>query len=147
MAADDPAREMAANCIAVRVRVLNRFVTALCETGLRGHGISVAQVNIMVVAGHAGPLTPTALSTALVMDKSTLSRDVTALLANGWLRKSEGPDRRSHTLELTTAGRDKLAAILPVWRQAQKDLQAQLGAENVPPLFDAVARVWAAGSD
>lgn len=144
MSASDPVREIAEKCIAVRVRVLNRLVTGVCDAGLRGHGITVAQVNILVAVGHAGPLTPTALSAALVMDKSTLSRDVAALLANKWLRKAPGADKRSHTLELTPAGRDKLAAITPAWRAAQAELSERLGAANLDGVFAAVERVWAA---
>ena len=76
MRAADPIREIAEGCIAVRVRLLNRLVSGVCDAGLRGHGVSVAQVNILVAVGQAGPLTPTRLAARLVMDRSTLSRDV-----------------------------------------------------------------------
>lgn len=138
----DPVTEIADGCIAVRVRLLNRLVSGVCDAGLRGHGLSVAQVNILVAVGHSGPLTPSEVAAALVMDKSTLSRDVGPLLKKGWLRKAAGPDRRSHTLELTAAGREKLAAILPAWRAAQRELRERLGPDNLAGLFAAVDRVW-----
>lgn len=142
MAKHDAVREIAEGCIAVRVRLLNRFVTGLCEAGLRGHDLSVAQMNILVAVGHAGPLTPTQVAAALVMDKSTLSRDVEPLLARDWLRKVAGTDKRSHTLELTPAGREKVASILPVWRDAQAALRELLGAGNLTGIFAAAERVW-----
>ena len=77
------------------------------------------------------------------MDKSTLSRDVESLLKRGWLRKVAGGDRRSHKLELTPAGRDKVAAILPAWQAAQTALRAKLGTENLAGVFAAADRVWA----
>jgi DNA-binding MarR family transcriptional regulator len=145
MPARDPIDEMAKGCIAVRVRLLNRLVSGVCDAGLRGHGISVAQMNILVAVGHAGPLKPTDVAAALVMDKSTLSRDVVVLLDSGWLRRGGGDDKRSHTLELTPAGREKLTSLLPVWRAGQAELRKRLGAENLAGLFAAVDRVWAEG--
>lgn len=136
----DPVAEIARACIAVRVRMLNRLVTRVCDAGLRGHGVSVAQVNILVAVGHAGPVAPSDLAAALVLDKSTLSRDVVALLGRGWLRKAAGADKRSHRLELTPAGREKVASILPAWRAAQDELRDRLGADNLAGVFAAVER-------
>ncbi|MBA4062818.1 MAG: MarR family transcriptional regulator [Isosphaera sp.] len=139
----DPVREIAEGCVAVRIRLLARLVTARCDAGLRGHGVRVAQVNILVAAGAMGPVTPTDLAARLVMDKSTLSRDVAALLRKGWLKKVGTDDQRSHTLELTPAGRGKLASLLPVWRKAQAELREELGGEHLAGVFGAVDRVWA----
>jgi DNA-binding MarR family transcriptional regulator len=139
----DPVTEMAEGCIAVRVRLLNRLVTAVCDAGLRGHGASVAQVNVLVAVGHSGPLSPTDLAAALVMDKSTLSRDAAPLLKYGWLRKVPGADKRSHQLELTPAGRAKVASLLPAWRAAQKALKERLGDVYLAGVFAIADRVWA----
>ena len=139
---DDPAAHIARHCVAVRVRLLARYVTGVCDAGLRGTGLRVGQVNILVAAGHAGPLTPTALAAALVMDKSTLSRDVAPLLARRLLRKTPGPDGRSHTLELTASGRKKLAALLPAWQAAQDELLRRLGDANLAGVFAAADRLW-----
>jgi len=143
VAKPDPVAEIAEGCIAVRVRLLNRLVTAVCDSGLRGHGVSVAQVNVLVAVGHSGPLAPTDLAAALVMDKSTLSRDVAPLLKAGWLKKVPGADKRSHKLELTTAGREKVAALLPAWRAAQKALRDRLGDVYLAGVFAIADRVWA----
>lgn len=51
------------------------------------------------------------LATRLNLDKSTLSRTVTALVRAGLLEHGEGPDRRRKPLRLTVAGREKLAAV------------------------------------
>jgi DNA-binding MarR family transcriptional regulator len=139
----DTVAEIARECIAVRVRLLNRVVSGVCDAGLRGHGISVAHVNILAAVGHVGPVTPTDLAAGLVLDKSTLSRDVVALLAAGWLAKVPGADNRSHRLELTPAGRAKVASLMPVWRAAQAELRERLGADNLAGVFAAVDRVWA----
>jgi DNA-binding MarR family transcriptional regulator len=136
--------EIAGECVAVRVRLLNRLVTGIYDAALRPHGLGVGQSNVLGAVGFAGPLTPTALARVLVMDKSTLTRDVRPLLAKGWLRKGPGPDKRSHTLELTAAGRAKLAATVPAWRAAQAEVRQVLGDAAVAGVFAGVERVWAA---
>jgi len=81
-------RQMARECIAVRTRLLNRLVTGVCDAGLRPFGVRVAQVNILCAVANSGPITPTDLAAALVLDKSTLSRDMAKVLENGWVEKT-----------------------------------------------------------
>lgn len=142
MPSPDPIREIAEGCIAVRIRLLNRYVSGLCDAGLREHGLSIALTNILVAVGCAGPITPSQVAAKLVLDRSTLSRDVQTLLAQGLLRKVPGTDKRSHALELTPAGRDKLAALLPAWQKAQEELRDLLGADNLVGIFAAAGRIW-----
>jgi DNA-binding MarR family transcriptional regulator len=110
---------------------------------IRPHGVRVAQVSILSAVGRAGPVTPTELARNLVMDRSTLSRDLESLLDEGWLTSTAGEDRRSYHLQLTPAGQAKLEAIMPAWRLAQAEVTRRLGEENLEGLFAAVDRLWA----
>ena len=56
--------------------------------------VRVAQVNVLCAVANSGPVTPTDLAAALVMDKSTLSRDVEKLVARGWVETAAGDDAR-----------------------------------------------------
>jgi DNA-binding MarR family transcriptional regulator len=136
-------RQMARECIAVRVRLLNRLITGVCDTGLRPFGVRVAQVNILVVVAHDGPITPNEVARRLVMDKSTLSRDAEKLIANGWLNRTDGDDGRSHTLRITTEGLDLLDRIHPVWAAGQKKMAAILGVDTVGAVASTVNGLWA----
>ncbi len=113
MAVPAKVRQMARECVAVRVRLLNRLVTGVCDDGLRPHGVRVAQVNVLCAIANAGPITPTDLAAALVMDKSTLSRDVEKLIEKGWVETATGEDARSHTLAATAVGVAFLDEIHP----------------------------------
>lgn len=136
-------RQMARECLAVRVRLLNRLVTAACDEELRPHGVRVAQVNVLCAVANAGPVTPTDLAATLVMDKSTLSRDVEKLIARGWVETAAGDDARSHTLTATAAGVAFLEEIHPHWLKTQKRLAAQLGPVFVASLSATVDQIWA----
>jgi DNA-binding MarR family transcriptional regulator len=134
---------MARECIAVRTRLLNRLVTGVCDAGLRPHGVRVAQVNILCAIANSGPLTPTDLAAALVLDKSTLSRDMTKLLEKGWVETQPGEDARSHLLVATPEGIAFLEQIHPIWADAQKRLAKRLGAVLVAAMSETVNDIWA----
>src|SRR3954469_927465 len=88
-----PAEVIAAECIAVRVRVLNRAITALYDDALRPHGLRVGQLNLLVAVARMGTARPADLGRALSMDRSTVSRDVEVLRRHGWLEIEAGAGR------------------------------------------------------
>jgi DNA-binding MarR family transcriptional regulator len=143
MTAPTHVRQMARECIAVRVRLLNRLITKVCDDGLRPFGVRVAQVNILVAVAHDGPITPNEVAKRLVLDKSTLSRDADKLIASGWLATDPSDDGRSHTLRITPAGLELLDRIHPVWVAGQKKLAAILGAGTVGAIGGTVNDLWA----
>src|SRR3954469_25075445 len=90
-----PAAELiAGECLAVRVRTLNRAVTALYDEALRPHGLRVGQLNLLVAVARAGTARPGDLCRILRMDKSTLSRDVEVMRRNGWVGEGDSADAR-----------------------------------------------------
>ena len=52
------ARNIAQNCIAVRVRKLNRMITAIYDEGFRPLGLTVAQFNLLVAIASSSNITP-----------------------------------------------------------------------------------------
>ena len=102
---ESPAAEViAGECLAVRVRTLNRAVTALYDEALRPHGLRVGQLNLLVAVARMGTARPGDLCRILQMDKSTLSRDVEVMRRNGWLEVDDSADARARPLRLSAAG-------------------------------------------
>jgi hypothetical protein len=67
---------IAKNCIAVRLRLLNRVVTSLYDDALRSLGLKVSQLNILVVTAKLGLARPAQVCDIVQLDTSTLSRNV-----------------------------------------------------------------------
>lgn len=143
MAASALIRQMGRECIAARIRILNRLVTQECDEGLRPHKVRVALVNVLVAVAVSGPVTPTTLARRLFLDKSTLSRDVEKLLEKAWLEAVPSEDGRSHTLQATEAGLAFLETLHPAWDAAQKRVAERLGPEFLSSLSRAVDGLWA----
>jgi DNA-binding MarR family transcriptional regulator len=128
---------MARDCIAVRLRALNRAVSALYDDALRPHGLRIGQANILVAVARMGTARPGEVCRILRMEKSTLSRDVEVMRRNGWLEVSEEAGGRTRPLRLTPGGRAVLDNVFPAWKQAQRKAKTLLGDEVV----DAIAKV------
>jgi DNA-binding MarR family transcriptional regulator len=117
--------------LAVRVRMLNRVITNLYDEALRPLGLKVSQLNILVVTAKLGTARPAEVCDILLLDPSTLSRNVERMQAHGWLEVVADSDRRAQPFRLTAAGRALLKRAMPLWEQAQQRAAELLGPEGV----------------
>jgi DNA-binding MarR family transcriptional regulator len=122
---------IACECIAVRLRLLNRVVTNLYDDALRPLGMKISQLNILVATGKFGLAQPARVCDILQLDTSTLSRNVERMRAKGWLEVVAGEDARTQSFRLTARGMKLLERAVPAWEEAQKKATQLLGEEGV----------------
>ena len=132
---------IAGECIAVRLRMLNRVVTNIYDDALRPLGVRVSQMNILVAAGRMGTARPAEVCERLHLDVSTLSRNVERMKARGWLEVIPDEDGRAQPFRLTNDGRKLLEKAVPAWKKAQKQAKSLLGDGIVDLLGQAVERL------
>jgi DNA-binding MarR family transcriptional regulator len=121
-------------CVAVRLRLLTRAVTKIYNQALRPHGLTISQMNILVAVAYLGQAKQQDICQALHLEKSTLSRDLTRMRAQGWVTEAPGDDPRATILSATTAGKKLLEKAFPAWRQAQEEAKALLGEKEAASL-------------
>jgi DNA-binding MarR family transcriptional regulator len=126
------AARIADACIAVRLRLLSRRVTSIYNRELRPHGLTIEQMNILVVAFRLENGTQQDVSRALHLEKSTVSRDVSRMCDRGWMMRRR--DDRGARLVVTAAGQRLLHKTFPAWLAAQRKSGALLGAAGVASL-------------
>jgi DNA-binding MarR family transcriptional regulator len=122
---------IARNCIAVKVRQLNRVITNVYDDALRPLGLKISQLNVLVAAAKLGLAEPTKLCEILQMDASTLSRNVDRMRAKGWLEIVSGEDGRTQPFRLTPRGTRLLEKAIPAWERAQHRAAELLGPDGV----------------
>ena len=132
---------IARNCIAVRLRLLNRVVTNLYDDALRPLGLKVSQLNILVVTAKLGLAQPAKVCDILHLDTSTLSRNVERMRAKGWLEVVPAEDARTQPFRLTAQGKRLLEKAVPAWEQAQKQAEELLGDEGIALLNKAAKKL------
>jgi len=132
---------IAGECIAVRMRMLNRVVTNIYDDALRPLGLKVSQMNILVAAGKMGTARPAEVCERLHLDVSTLSRSVERMKARGWLEVIPDEDGRAQPFRLTAQGNKLLERATPAWNKAQARAKTFLGEGIVELLGGAVKRL------
>jgi DNA-binding MarR family transcriptional regulator len=131
------AQTIVAECVAVRLRSLNRSITNLYDEALRPLGLRVGQLNILVAVACMKLARPLDLCRVLCMDKSTLSRDVKVMQRRGWLEEGPREDARTRPLRMTAAGSRLLKKSLPAWQAAQAKAVDLLGKDATAALLRA----------
>ena len=114
------------NCLALRQAA--RHVTRFYDRFMTPVGLRSTQFSILARLKRVGPLTINQLAADLVMDRTTLGRNIRPLVREGLVAVVTGStDRRSKELRLTAAGRARLRAGAKCWVQAQAGFEAAFG--------------------
>jgi len=120
-------REILATCACHRVRTAARAVTRAYDEALRPVGLRATQLSVLIAAAVDNALSITALANLMGMDRSTLTRNLRPLEAEGLITIGREGWRRSRTLEITKKGRSRLRDAMPLWEKAQRALRTKLG--------------------
>ena len=115
-------------CACFNLRKAARAVTQLYDEVLAPSGLRGTQFSVLAVIAAAGSATMTELADTLVMDRTTLTRNLKPLLGRGLVERGEGEDRRQRPIAITAAGREALDQALPLWEKAQARIAGGLGA-------------------
>ncbi|KQP10951.1 MarR family transcriptional regulator [Methylobacterium sp. Leaf99] len=118
-----------------------RQLTQFYDRHLAPTGLRASQYAVLSRLGRLETASINQLAEALVMNRTTLGRALRPLQRDGLVRVGPGADGRTRALCLTAAGRDRLAAGLPLWRHAQDAFEAAFGAAEAEGLHAAMGRV------
>lgn len=137
------ARQMEQNCLAMRVRLINRIISRIYDDALRPHGLKGSQMSILAAISALGHPGPSEICQMLHLDVSTLSRNVSRMKKKGWLTMSPAKDRRAHQLHLTDAGSQMIVDAFSSWQRAQKRVKKILGEDNTTAISKVAGDLWA----
>src|SRR5262245_27332256 len=121
------------NCFAVRATA--RHVSQSYDQFLAPAGLRTTQFSILTKLKRKGPVTINTLAEDMVMDRTTLGRNILPLERDGLIRiEPSASDRRAKELHLTKAGEKRLQAALKRWSQAQARFETVFGAKRAADL-------------
>ena len=141
-------------CTNHKLRQLSRMLTRHYNGYVSATGLKNSQYSLLSHVVLFGPIRPTDLAGRMLVDASTLTRNLQPLVTQGWVRQLPGENARSRLIDATDAGRTKRAEAQRAWKRAQLALNEQLGTERVAALHSfiddcmgALDRKEAAASD
>ena len=128
-------------CTCANLRKAVRAVSQLYDDAFRPIGLRATQFGLLGATGMLGPLTINRLAEAIVMDRTTLTRNLRPLEKQGLLRIRPGKDRREREVSITKRGEIILATGYPLWKKAQGKVIKGLGQQRVGRLLKDLSAV------
>ena len=121
--------KMSLSCACYNLRRASRAVTQLFDSYFDEVGLKATQFTILAALAWADEKPPTIgeLADTLVLEQSSLSRNLAVLERLGFIRLVPGEeDRRERIVSLTRTGRAALAKGFPIWKKAQAAIASAL---------------------
>jgi DNA-binding MarR family transcriptional regulator len=134
---------MSTDCACFNVRKAARALTSLYDRALAPTGLRATQGTLLVALARAGDIPVTRLAGILGMDRTTLTRNLEPLERDGLVVARPGPDRRVKLAGITEKGRKALAAAMPLWREAQRQIAEGAGVGRWNELRRELGRITA----
>jgi DNA-binding MarR family transcriptional regulator len=122
---------MAKTCVCFSARQAARALTRVYDEALRPAGIRSTQLALMNAIRLLGPLRVKRLASAVVIDRTTLTRSLRRLEREGLVQIEAGADLRERHVQLTARGEERLDQAFPLWEAAQAELEKKMGRENL----------------
>ena len=128
------------NCLALRQAA--RHVSQFYDQFLASSGLRTTQYSILARLQRKGPMTINVLAAEMVMDRTTLGRNILPLQRDGLIAVGPGiSDRRSKELRLTETGAVRFHTARKGWQEAQAQFETGFGVERSKKLRDLLHEV------
>ncbi len=131
-----PDFECCKDCIGFNLRKATRAVSQFYDELLRPIGIRGTQYSLLVSLHMSGSITVTQLADNVVMDRTTLARNLDVLEKGGFVTVTSGLDRRTRMVTITEYGLVILDKAYPLWHQAQSSIKEAMNEAQLNGLLD-----------
>lgn len=126
-------------CACAQLRKTARSVTQRYDAALRPTGLKLTQFAILRVLAGIPEIPMTALAEQMVLDRTSLTRNLKPLERDGMVTILPGKDSRQRLVKLTAKGRSALKQAEPLWLAVQHQIIDQLGHKQINNLNDGLA--------
>ena len=106
-------------CLSMALRQAARALTQRYDAAFSASGIRSTQFSLLVALAQAPSVPLSRLAKAVVMDRTTLTRNLAPLVRRGLVAESGAKDKRVRSYALTGRGKQLLVRALPDWKDAQ----------------------------
>ncbi len=124
------------DCVNFNLRKAMRAVSQHYDKILAPTKLRCTQFTILTILNRIGTVSVTELAEYLVMDRTTLTRNLKPLEKEGYLSIiPDVTDKRSRRIALTNKGKAAQEMAMPYWQQAQSEMVVFMGERNTKQLI------------
>jgi DNA-binding MarR family transcriptional regulator len=117
----------AETCACSNFRKASRALTQLFDHALQPSGLRSTQLIILLEIAVARATTAPQLARRLVIEPSTLARNLKLIMKKGWIQSKSSPQRRGQEISLTPRGLKAVEKAVPLWARAQSTFAEKFG--------------------
>ena len=118
------------DCLAYATRRTGRAVTNIFNARLTDLDLNVSQFGLLAAVAKRPGASLASIGKAMLLDDSTLTRNFTVMERRKLIAAEGGRGRGGKSLSLTRAGEKLYAEALGIWRTTNRQLAAQMGADE-----------------
>jgi DNA-binding MarR family transcriptional regulator len=128
-------------CMVSNSRMAARAITRRYDAYLRPHGMTATQLSLLGGIRMLPGLTVSELAEQRGFDRTTLTRNLDKLEDKGLVVSTHRERGNGRIATITPAGDALLDQLLPLWRQAQAELKAELSSETFADSLNMLRRL------
>jgi len=130
--------ENLAACTCANLRKATRLVTQAYDAALQPSGLKATQFTVLATLASMddGSAPLTRLADKLVMDRTTLTRNLKPLVRDGLIDIVQESDQRVRNVTLTANGKASFEEAQPRWERVQSAMVEKLGSERWSGLLE-----------
>lgn len=118
-------------CHCITLRRAANAITEYYDRAFQELALTTSQYSLLKNLGRLETASTSELAEKVNLDRSTLVRNLKPLQERGLIMDQAKKNTRNHKFVLTDEGYALLEKAVPLWEQAQKEIRAYLGEENV----------------
>lgn len=117
-------------CTLNTTRRLTRAMSHLYDAALSSVELKSTQFSLLATLRYQGELPLSQLAKALLMERTTLTRNLKPLIARGLVESKTEQDKRIKIIALTQQGDALLSKAEPLWKTAQMSVVDRFGRDR-----------------
>ncbi len=130
-------------CINGKVRRLQKMIYNYYQKELKPFNVKGSMLSILFIIGKRKDVNQKSIYNQLILDPSTMSRDIKKLKERGFIEIRKGEDSRNTIINITRKGEEFLEEVSPVWRQLHHNVAEVLGPSNIKALDRILNKAYA----
>jgi DNA-binding MarR family transcriptional regulator len=131
-------RHIGISCLNFNLKKAARETGIIYDRIFQPLGIKSTQFSILVGVAFFTESSMKELSEMLGLDRTTLTKNLKPLLRDGYLRITQGEDRRRQLVSLTKKGENLLAEAIPLRNKMHEILVSKLGKKDYHTLISSL---------